>query len=135
MSSINCRIYGCPVPQGRPRFQKIGNFVKPYDPQESKSWKETVKSQVIDRGGATILDGALTMTLRFHLPRPKSLPKKVTHHTKKPDVDNLVKAIKDALRGICYNDDSQIVDLHAHKEYHEQPGVTIQISKINGGQQ
>jgi len=119
-------VYGSPVAQGRPRFARIGNHVRAYDPGKSKSWKESVRWQAIERG-AKVLEGPLYLFLHFKLPRPKSLPKKVQHHTKKPDLDNLVKGVKDGLKGICYHDDSQVIRLAATKEYGEQPCVEVKI--------
>ena len=126
---IEFTVYGSPVAQGRPRFARIGNHVRAYDPTKSKDWKSEVRWQAIERG-AKIQDGPLDMILYFFLPRPKSLPKKVQHHTKKPDLDNLCKSVKDGLKGICYHDDSQIICLIARKGYvenGEQPGVVVQI--------
>lgn len=58
----------------------------------------------------------------FYLPRPKSLlTKKLANapvaHTKKPDLDKLIRAAKDALKGIAWTDDSQVIDLFVHKRY------------------
>lgn len=131
--SFHFFIFGSPVPQGRPRFARVGTFVKTYDPKESRSWKETVKWQAISNGGR-IIEGPLSLILHFKLPRPKSLPKKIKHHTKKPDVDNLVKGVKDGLKGVCYMDDSQVCRLAATKSYvepGEQFGVDVTISRLN----
>ena len=74
------------------------------------------------------------MKLTFLLPRPKSLPKKVVHHIKKPDCDNLIKAAKDALKGICYKDDSQIIEIYAIKKYAvpglEKTGIVGEIEEV-----
>ena len=71
------------------------------------------------------------MELHFYLLRPKSLPKKIEHHVKKPDLDNLMKAIKDALKGVCYRDDSQIISVTATKKYTSlNPGVAIEIMEV-----
>jgi Holliday junction resolvase RusA-like endonuclease len=68
------------------------------------------------------------MELTFYMQRPKSLPKKVKHHMKKPDVDNLAKGVKDALEGIFYRNDSQVCDLRVKKVYcEEHPGVQVSI--------
>lgn len=126
---IQFTVYGSPVPQGRPRFARVGPYVRTYDPAKSRSWKDAVALQARDelKGGKKLLEGPLWMFLHFKLPRPKSLPKKVQHHTKKPDLDNLVKGVKDGLKGICYADDSQVVRLAATKEYGEQPCVMVRI--------
>lgn len=124
--NILLTIIGNPQPQLRPRFSRRGNFVKVYDPEKSRSWKETVKWQAIEQK-ATVLQGALKMNLLFCFTRPKSLPKKIIAHTKKPDLDNCVKCIKDALEGVCYERDSQIMELQAMKIYSDRPRVEIQI--------
>ena len=84
-NKIEMLIRGIPVPQGRPRFFVQRGHIGAKDPEKSKGWKETVRWQAIEQG-ARPLDGPLSLYLRFFLPRPKSLPKKVLDHTKKPDL-------------------------------------------------
>lgn len=61
---------------------------------------------------------AVRATAVFYLARPKSLRKKTNvHHTKKPDLDKLTRTVNDALTGIVWNDDAQIVDLQVRKRY------------------
>jgi Holliday junction resolvase RusA-like endonuclease len=105
---IDVFIKGVPVPQGRPRargFQsKSGKqCISMYDPSTSRKWKEDVHKQGAGyalENQAKYYEGiALKMELMFYMPRPKSLPKKVKHHMKKPDCDNLAKAVKDGLEG------------------------------------
>lgn len=129
---IELIIYGNPRPQLRPRFVRRGKFVGTYDPPESGNWKESIRWQAIQQK-VEILEGALFLDVWFWLQRPKSLPKKVKHAIKKPDLDNLVKAVKDALEGICYKNDSQFIDEFPHKRYavgNEKPRVEIEIRKI-----
>ena len=134
-SPIQFFIEGDPVAQGRPRFARMGNFTKVYDPKKSKDWKEYVLTVARQKlGKAPLLEGALEMTLVFWMPRPKSLPKKVIHHVKKPDIDNLAKGVKDALSGFCYGDDKQVVELHLYKKYGPDNiscGVDVSIEEIS----
>jgi Holliday junction resolvase RusA-like endonuclease len=135
MSRLVFTVYGSPVAQGRPRFARIGGFVRTYDPSKSKNWKQDVKAQVLQQlGGAppALLEGPLELQVVFHLPRPKSLPKRVTHHVKKPDCTNLVKGIEDALNGILWRDDSQLVDVSLRKVYGDPPRVVIGIREVAG---
>jgi len=127
-------VFGSPVAQGRPRFARMGNFVRTYDPAKSVDWKRTIMAQVLDQlgGKPDIHDGPLTIQMHFHLPRPKSLPKKVQHHVKKPDCDNLMKAA-DALKGILFRDDSQIVRIEATKQYGNPPRVVIGLREAENG--
>jgi crossover junction endodeoxyribonuclease RusA len=79
---------------------------------------------------AKMHEGAVHITLSFGLPRPKSLPKKVLQNVKRPDLDKLIRGVCDALTGIMWNDDSQIVMITAAKTYALQPGVHILIEEV-----
>jgi len=67
----------------------------------------------------TVLTGPVALDVLFDLPRPQSLPKKVTAHVKKPDLDKLARGVKDALSKILWRDDSQVTELRARKRYAE----------------
>jgi Holliday junction resolvase RusA-like endonuclease len=129
-------VEGKPVHQGRPRAGKTrdGRPVM-YDPANSKLWKLDVKYQAISERNKKkfeLLEGPVSMRLIFYMPRPKYIPKKVKHHVKKPDLDNLEKAIKDALTGVLYKDDSQIFYKESQKVYcnpKQNPGVYIMIEE------
>jgi len=84
---------------------------------KSKGWQQLVFEQAQGVAHDGLFVGPVVLTVTFRLPRPKSLPKHVLHHTKKPDLDKLVRSTKDALKGVLYGDDSQVVDLHARKVY------------------
>lgn len=129
--TIYLEIFGEPVAQGRPKAFRSGNHIGMYDPKKSSTWKDSVRMQAIAKK-TEMLSGAIYMETTFYLTRPKSLPKKVVYHVKKPDVSNLVKAIEDALEGICYHNDSQIVKSVIQKEYTtERPGVVVILKDFN----
>ena len=94
-----------------------------------------MKFQVVNLlgGHPDIHEGPLRLTMSFYLPRPKSLPKKVTHHIKKPDVSNLLKSVEDAMKGILYRDDSQIVEVFVRKNYNSTPRVVIGLEEVTDG--
>lgn len=132
MSKISFKIIGIPVPKGRPRFFRRGRFVGTYTPPKTKNWETIVRGQAVASRPPMLWEGPLRMKLIFMMPRPKSLPKKVIHHIKKPDVDNLAKAIKDALQGIIYKTDSQVVMLTAMKIYATaEPRVEVDIEEVD----
>ncbi len=124
-----------PVPKGRPRFSKIGGFVRSYTPKKTSDYEAQVKA--IAQGAMTRepLETPLAAFLYFRLPIPKSYPKKriaaclagSERPTKKPDLDNLGKLVLDALNGVVYLDDSQLVSLHITKVYDHNPGVDIMV--------
>lgn len=49
---------------------------------------------------------------------------------KKPDIDNIVKSVLDALNQVAYRDDTQVVELHVRKQYSDRPRVEVCIEKI-----
>ena len=125
-------IKGIPKAQGRPRFARMGKYVKTYDPKESRVYKENVAAQIVARNPQYIADDAINVALRFFLPRPKSLKKSIVRHVKKPDVDNLAKACLDAMKGVVWRDDSQIDVLLISKCYtYHDPGVVIFVNNYS----
>lgn len=85
---------------------------------------------------AAPLEGPLAVTLTFRLVRPRSWSKRPTkaypwpdHPYKKPDVNNLVKPTEDALTGIAWMDDAQIVEQHIYKEWAERYEVVVEVRK------
>lgn len=84
---------------------------------KTKGWEQLVREQAQTIAADGVFIGPVVLTVTFRLPRPQSLPKRQLHHTKKPDLDKLVRCTNDALTGVLYIDDAQIVDLHARKTY------------------
>lgn len=95
-----------------------------------KPWREHVARTARALGHTRPLPGAAAVDLMFVMPRPKSLPKSrpTPPATKRPDVDKLARGILDALHGLTWLDDSNVVDLRSRKriaEPTETPGVHI----------
>lgn len=135
---IEIVVDGNPVGKGRPRFlREIGR--KPYPDAKTLSYENLVgwTAQQVMRG-RPLLAGALIVVISADIAIPKSKPKKwraqalarQIQPVTKPDLDNIVKGICDALNGVVYVDDSQIVELQIAKLYSERPRVTIRISEL-----
>ena len=128
MSEIKIVIYGEPVPQGRPRFARIGKYVHAYDPQKSKEYKQLVRFWITQHlkkiDDWKPFENALYVDITFWLSIPSSWSKKkrieadsgIIRPVKRPDADNLFKSL-DALNGLLWVDDSIITDLHIRKRY------------------
>ena len=75
------------------------------------------------------------ITAYFSIPKSVSNKKRelmsfgLISPTKKPDIDNIAKAILDSLNGIAYKDDSQIVSLLISKKYSDRPRVEIALKE------
>lgn len=79
------------------------------------------------------MDGALMVTIRAFFQLPKSWSKKKTiaalagdiRPTGRPDLDNIAKLSLDALNGIAYRDDAQVVALNVSKAYTDKTPTTM----------
>jgi len=86
------------------------------------------------------LAGPISVKVMAGLPVPKSWPEWKREAalqgrvvpTGKPDEDNLGKAAKDALNGVAWLDDAQIVFGSVWKFYAAQPGVKIEVEAVGG---
>lgn len=136
---IEIIVLGEPVAQGRPRFTTASGFARAYDPARSRHYKEYVRLEAAARAPEKPLSGPIDLEVRIYRPIPKSFGKRkseaaergLIRPTTKPDTDNYLKAIKDALKGIIWQDDSQVVDIRASKFYSEKPRVEIKIKEVS----
>jgi len=98
------------------------------DNAKNKAWEQVLKLEAQRHAPAQIFDGPVSVMLTFHMVKPKSYPKtRVLQHTKKPDIDKLVRSFNDAMTGVIWRDDSQVVNLSAMKKYSDTPGVDVVI--------
>lgn len=141
MSEIRLTVLGEPKAQARHRhFQMKGvKHVQTYDPSAEK--KGTFASIVQVNAPEHPLEGPLSLEINFFFHHPKCDYKSGKNsgilkdnapewHTKKPDVDNLVKFVQDALNKIYWRDDSIICQIIARKLYSEKPRTEILITKL-----
>jgi len=126
-TGVTMTIFGEPIAKGRPKVAMRGKFPQVYTPKETRQAEESFIQQAIKFKPETPFTGAIKVTIRFYKSRPKSLPKKYIHWTKKPDIDNMAKLVLDSLNKIFFIDDSQIIELNCSKEYSEQPRTEVSI--------
>ena len=133
-------VEGDPQGKGRPRFRRLGNFVSTYNDKKTQSYEALVKQSAKQAFGDTdILETPISLYLYIKLPIPKSYSKKrveaclngLEKPSKKPDIDNVAKAFLDAMNGVVYKDDTQVVALSARKRYSTDPGVLVVISEYS----
>jgi len=127
-------IPGLPVGKGRPRITR--NKIA-YTPKQTRTQEAFIKALFVQKyPGHVILDGPLEMTVLAFFPIPKSASKSAknsmilggTFPTRKPDADNLLKVFMDALSGLAYRDDAQIVSVMLDKRYSENPHAEVKIT-------
>jgi len=126
---------GPPHGKGRPRFSRATGHT--YTPEKTARFEERLAwaaQSVMER--APLFDGPLEMSIHAYFSIPVSKPAKwkeqaklgLIRPTKKPDIDNIVKGVADALNKVVYVDDTQIVVLTAAKYYSDRPRIEIFIS-------
>ena len=130
MDPIEIYIPGTPVAQSRPRFARRGNFTTTYDAAPARDYKSWVRSCAVDKmtdlkAERFTRDIPLCIRVEISVQRPKSKPKRFVLPTSKPDCDNFLKGIQDALESICYEADQQIVSATVQKRYSDTPGALV----------
>lgn len=81
--------------------------------------------------GGKMYEGAVAIDIHFEFLRPKSVSeKKRPDMTVKPDLDKLCRTVLDALTGVAYRDDSQVVTVVMGKYYSDEEGITVLIGGV-----
>ena len=122
-----------PIAQPRHKIAARGKFARAYIPEEHPvhSYKYGLKI-FAKKYYEKPFEGPIQISLTFHIPKARS--QKNVLPIIKPDIDNLAKAVLDALNTIAYKDDSQICDLHISKWFASEArpvGVGISVCNIN----
>jgi Holliday junction resolvase RusA-like endonuclease len=79
------------------------------------------------KAGAFPVPNAIEIVMEFRYAKPKSVKRELP--TVPPDLDKQIRSILDALTGIAYHDDSQVISISASKSYGE-PGVSISLISL-----
>jgi len=111
--------------RARTFYDKRSGKMRSITPEKTKSFEDLVRWSYTAAGGQYLGDALIVLRITAFYAIPKSYTKKdklaAAEHrirpTTKPDVDNCAKAILDALNGVCYLDDRQVVDLRVEKYY------------------
>lgn len=111
-----------PQPKLRPRFTRSGRV---YTPSKTVLAEQAIARQVRSDFKLKPFEGALGLKLVFWMKKPKKT--KNLYPIVKPDLDNMAKLIKDALNGILWKDDSQIILLNCEKYYAETGSIEMHL--------
>lgn len=134
---IHLTVPGEPVGKGRHRT--IRGTGRTYTPKKTVEYEKKIQMWFLDSCPHPVpLSGPVCLKLGVFMTIPASASKRrrVAMQagdilpTKKPDLDNIVKIVGDALNGLAFDDDKQIVTLLVAKAYSIRPRLEIEISKI-----
>lgn len=141
MNSVQFHVPGKPQGKARARTvhnKNIGHSVS-YTPENDLLYENLIKTMYIHAAKGTKFDKEIPVALRIvaRFEPPKSTSKKKTQQMlsgeipviKKPDIDNIVKVIADALNGVAYRDDTQIVFVAVKKAYSAEEGLDVTVEE------
>lgn len=131
-------VFGTPQPQGSMRafIPKGGKFpVVTADNAKMKPWRQQIAwTALAERAragqGAPPSPVPICLQMVFYFSRPKSAKKSIMHKLTKPDLDKLQRAVLDALTGVLFKDDSQVVGIHAQKLFGQPERMEIEVTEV-----
>lgn len=138
MKTLEFVAHGTPKAQPRVRAFKRGNHAGVFDPGTADGWKFTVRAAAKEKWDGVAFSGPLKVHCGFFMPRPKCHMRAngllrdyaPIFHTQKPDLDNLIKAVWDALTGLgVFTDDCQIAVVTASKRWNSAGWCEVHISE------
>lgn len=133
---LHLQVPGDPVPKGRPRLTVQGGHARAYTPAKTRTYEAKIADAARDAFNGEPYDCPLAVELHASLAVPKSWSKRkraealdgtVFPTGPRADCDNIAKAVLDALNGIVWRDDGQIVSLFVSKRYADVPGVCLEV--------
>ena len=136
--SYRFTVPGPAVPQGRPIFTTRGGKRWAIDPPRSREYKAKVRAYARRVCQPHRARDKPWLAVSEYRPIPKSWSRKKRaaareqkiYPTVRPDFDNVIKAIADALNGVLWEDDRQVVDGRIQRFYSDDPRVEVEIEAI-----
>lgn len=113
-------VYDEPTAKGRPRVVVQNGRARAYTPSKTQQAEWRIRQAWIAEHGTAPTSYPIHLTVRAYVSMPKSIPKRdrlTALPTKRPDLDNYVKTVADALDCVAWGDDAQVVVLTASKHY------------------
>ncbi len=117
---VSFTVDGRPVPKGRPRVTRHGT----YTPKSTQIFESAIRAAWLECGEKPFEDGeALDVMVNAYFPIPSGMPKikrgelHLAPCLKRGDIDNIIKAVLDALNGYAYKDDSVVYSVYGRKIY------------------
>ena len=127
-----------PEPQKKTRFKSVNGKHWAYDP--TATYISRLKWQIQAYQSSELYMGPIEIDLTFFLPIPVGTSKVkrrlmnngTIYHIKRPDQDNLAYPVVNAMKGIIYDDDSQVVSARYRKFYSDQPRIVVKVRDLVG---
>lgn len=127
-------VYGEPQGKARPRFTRGG---RTYTPKKTVEYENSIRRAFQAAGGKhTEHPVSVAIVAEYKIPKAASKAKRGRMlsgeilPTKKPDTDNIAKAVCDALNGVAYEDDVQVCWLKVSKRYSDDPKIEVTVREV-----
>ena len=125
-------------PRGKQRPRMSTRTGRAYTPKETLMYENLVKVQYQKSACGKCFEGPIRAYITCYYAIPKSMSKTkrekalsgLLRPVKKPDLDNIAKAILDSLNKLAYSDDNQVVEIIIKKYYAEKPFVKVELQQI-----
>lgn len=129
-------------PQGKARARTFYNKrlgrMQSITPEQTKSYEDLIRWSYTAAGGKYLGETTLQVDIRAYYPIPKAFSKAKTNDavtqklrpTTKPDCDNIIKVVLDALNGVAYYDDKQVICVSCNKYYGETGYLKVTITEV-----
>jgi Holliday junction resolvase RusA-like endonuclease len=96
-------------------------------------WRHAINDEARKHADGKLIEGPVTMSVHFKLLKPKSAPKKKRTWPigkMSGDLDKLARAVGDALTGVLFVDDCQIIEWLVSKDYGDKPGAMVTVIEM-----
>lgn len=131
-------VVGNIIGKGRPKFRRVGEYTQTYTPKRTAEYENLIRMEYESQIGHGVFfekDKTLGMSIEIYKAIPKNVSAKhrkmmlerEIRPGKRPDIDNCIKVVCDALNKVAFHDDSQIVGLVVESAYDERPRMEITI--------
>lgn len=122
--------------KGRPRFTRRGNFVSTYTDDKTAAYEKLIQTSYL-KHTSYVSEKSIRISIYVCFAPNKSDTKKnkliklknSLWPSKKPDVDNVVKVVLDALNKVAYADDTQVNEIHVLRHWCEEEKLVICLSE------
>ncbi len=123
MQTVTFCVYGKVRGQGRPRFtgkNRRKGKKQAYEKPEDTAYKKAIAKAYREAANGIIFHGEVSVSVYVFRKMPKAYKGNAEPDIYRPDVDNIAKAVLDALSGVAYDDDKQVTRLAIIKEQREK---------------
>lgn len=141
LKPVSFVVPGEAIGKGRPKIGRVGGHARMFTPTKTANYESLIAVVAHEAmQGRELIAGPVLLEMKIFVSVAASWSKKKRAEalrgevmpTKKPDADNVLKAICDGINGIVFKDDVQVVNVSMSKRFGETPGVLVRVIPLEG---